>query len=116
MWEYCPTCKQAWTGQMALGLARAEVASLASRPEGDEDRLNATCMLTQALREIDEHAEALSLGEVTLATARQALGNEHEVTLNAMSGLANVHADMGKRRAGAAAGNRGTGRVATCVR
>ena len=46
MWQYCPTCKQVWTGQMALGLARARVASLASRPEGDWDRLNATYMLT----------------------------------------------------------------------
>ena len=49
MWTHCPTCKQMWTGQMALGLARAEVASLASRPEQDWERLDATNMLTDAL-------------------------------------------------------------------
>ena len=41
MWQECPTCKQEWTGQMELGLTRARVASLASRPEGDWERLNA---------------------------------------------------------------------------
>eukprot|EP01046_Picozoa_sp_COSAG06_P062725 COSAG06_NODE_14264_length_1173_cov_1.012104_2_plen_134_part_01 len=71
MWTRCPTCKQHWTGQMALGLARARVASRASLPEGDWARLNASNMLTQALKSMAEHAEALSLGEATLATARR---------------------------------------------
>ena len=48
MWQFCPTCMQKWTGEMALGLARAYVASLASRPEGDWERLNASNMLTQS--------------------------------------------------------------------
>ena len=76
MWQHCPTCKQEWTGQMALGLARAEVASLASRPEGDRERLNASNGLTQELWQMGEYAEALSLG-----TARGALGDENTVTL-----------------------------------
>ena len=58
---------------MELGLARARVASLASRPEGGWHRLNASNMLTHALREMGEHAEALSLGVATLAMARRAL-------------------------------------------
>ena len=53
---------------MALGLARAHVASLASLPEEDEDRLSASNMLTQALREMGEYTEALSLGVTTLCT------------------------------------------------
>jgi hypothetical protein len=95
MWQFCPTCKQRWTGQMQLGLARAEVASLASRPEGDRARLHATSMLTQALRKMGEYAEALSLGEMSLATTRQALGGEDALTLQAMGVLAGVHAEMG---------------------
>ena len=95
MWQFCPTCKQKWTGEMALGLARAEVASLASRPEGDFERLNASNLLTQALERMGEYAEALSLGVATLATARRALGDEDEVTLGAMAILASVHIMMG---------------------
>eukprot|EP01046_Picozoa_sp_COSAG06_P077370 COSAG06_NODE_25158_length_643_cov_1.720588_1_plen_155_part_10 len=91
MWQECPTCKQEWSGQMELGLARAEVASLSSRPPGDQRRLNATNMLTQALQKMGEYAEALSLGEATLATARRVLGDEDKVTLDAMSVLATVH-------------------------
>ena len=58
MWEDCPTCKQMWTGQMALGLARACVASQASRPEEDRARLNASNLLTQELKNMAEYAEA----------------------------------------------------------
>jgi hypothetical protein len=77
MWQRCPTCKQDWTGQMALGLARAHVASLASLPEArDWERLNASNGLTQELWQMGEYAEALSLG-----TARGALGDENTVTL-----------------------------------
>ena len=97
MWQYCPTCKQHWTGQMALGLARARVASVASLPDGDRRRLNATNMLTQALRMMGEYAEALSLGVATLATARGALGDEDELTLTAMMTLAGVHRAMENR-------------------
>ena len=95
MWHFCPTCKQKWTGEMALGLARARVASLASLPEGDLERLDASNGLTQALRMMGECAEALSLGVATLAAARRALGDEHWVTLFAMGVLAAVHAVMG---------------------
>jgi tetratricopeptide (TPR) repeat protein len=95
MWQYCPTCKQRWTGQMQLGLARAEVASFASRTEGDWHRLGAANGLTAALYEMGQYTEALSLGVATLATARQALGDEDQVTLNAMMGLAAVHSTMG---------------------
>ena len=118
MWQYCPTCKQSWIGQMQLGLARARVASLASRPEGDWDRLDASNLLMQALREMDQHAEALSLGVATLATARRALVDEDEVTLTAMGMLASVHLAMGngQPRAGAAAANRVPGRTAACIR
>ena len=95
MWFECPTCKQMWTGQMALGLARAHVASLASLPEEDEDRLNASNMLTQALREMGEYTEALSLGVTTLTVARRTMGDEGDATLTAMGTLASVHAEMG---------------------
>jgi tetratricopeptide (TPR) repeat protein len=96
MWQVCPTCKQMWTGQMALWLARARGASVASRPEGDGNRLNASNILTQALERMGEYAEALSLGVATLATARRVLGDEHQVTLDAMGVLAVVHRAMGK--------------------
>ena len=69
---------------MALGLARAEVALFASRPEGDWHRLNAANALTGALCGMGQYAEALSLGVATLATARQAQGDEDQVTLDAM--------------------------------
>ena len=91
MWQRCPTCKQEWTGQMELGLARAEVASLASRPEQDFERLDATNMLTHALCKMGEYAQALSLGEATLATAREAFGDEATLTLTAMGVVAAVH-------------------------
>ena len=115
MWEDCPTCKQMWTGQMALGLTRARVASLASRPEGDQWRLNASNMLTQALRTMGEYAEALSLGVATLATAREAFGDEHAVMVDAMGILATAQSD-GQPRAGAAATNGGVRRAAACAR
>ena len=95
MWYDCPTCKQMWTGQMELGLTRARVASLASLPDGDWDRLNATNMLTQALKSMCEHTEALSLGVATLAVARRVHGDEDAVTLTAMGVLADVHRWMG---------------------
>ena len=118
MWQECPTCKQEWSGQMELGLARAEVASLSSRPEGDRRRLNATNMLTQALQKMGEYAEALLFGVATLVTARQAFGDEHWVTVTAIGVLAEVHSPQsdGQPRAGAAAANRGTGRAAARAR
>jgi hypothetical protein len=94
IWQFCPTCKQEWTGQMALGLARARAASVASLPEEDRARLNASIVLTQALREMGEYTEALSLGAATVATTRQALGAEDQVTLAAMQILASVHYTM----------------------
>jgi hypothetical protein len=95
MWQYCPTCKQRWTEQMELGLARAKLASRASLPEEARGRLSATNLLTQALKSMGEYAAALSLGVATLAIARRALGNEHKVTLVAIAVLAAVHNMMG---------------------
>jgi hypothetical protein len=117
MWAWCPTCKQRWTGQMELGLARAaEVVSVTSLAEGAATRLgvqlfsrprstvsgrawlNASNMLTQELKDMAEYAQALSLGVATLAVARWALRPEDDVTLTAMGILAVVHTKMGDPR------------------
>ena len=61
MWQLCPTCNQVWTGQMALGLARARAGAVLlasswpdSLPEDDEDlnsdRLQASRKLAQFCR------------------------------------------------------------------
>ena len=70
MWQDCPTCKAMWTGEVALGLARARYAGLGGVEDGDE-RLEAGLALTQALGRSGELAEAEALGRKVLATQRR---------------------------------------------
>jgi hypothetical protein len=51
--------------------------------------------LTEALRLSGELQEALQLGIETLVIVRRVHGDEHEVTMSAMSTLSSVHCDMG---------------------
>jgi hypothetical protein len=98
MWQSCPTCNQVWTGQMALGLARARAGAVLlasswpdSLPEDDEDlnsdRLQASRKLSSVLQDIGECAEALAHSAATLTTARPASWEEDAVTLKAMGEL-----------------------------
>ena len=50
-WVECPTCGQRYTGAMFLGLQRALVHRMRTRPRHDYDRLAAEANLGSALRQ-----------------------------------------------------------------
>ena len=97
----CQMCKQRWTGELKLGLARAhsdEVAAVAVSADCPEEhplRLDAAIGLSDALKESGSFDKALHVGSQALKTARLAYGDAHSGTLRAMSLVASVHAEMG---------------------
>ena len=94
-WFECLTCKQEFTGGLALRLARERCRLCVHRPEEDEKRLDAAQSLAPTLRNNGELEEALQLGTEPLPTVRCVFGDEHDDTPTAMSRLAVVHSTMG---------------------
>ena len=105
-WTSCPTCKQAWTGRVKLGLCSARFAFVEDRPKEDRERLVAACDLTEAMGQAACHRaefnEALQLGRETLTTMCKVFGQERATinhVLDAMSALASVHSHWGDHAA-----------------
>ena len=98
LWRECITCKQPWSGLLALNLAWAHWDAVESRPENDRERLAAAMTLTWSLTLSGERAQALQLGQETLALAQQHYGHEDDDTLSAAGWLAAVHGAMGNDR------------------
>lgn len=98
-WLSCPMCKQRWTGELKLKLARERWGLSATRAEDDGERLAAALDLVESLYLADEMVEALQLGLDTLTRCRSTFGSEHEATLKAMSTLAVVQVETGDRAA-----------------
>eukprot|EP01052_Picozoa_sp_SAG31_P035548 SAG31_NODE_4305_length_3369_cov_10.152599_2_plen_568_part_00 len=103
-WDVCPTCGQNWTGQMALGIARAQVELASSLPEADYARLRAAWKLGIALQTNGHLHEALQLGRATLEKTRQAIEGGRmdpddrrlqDLMLDVMGFVGNVYLLMG---------------------
>lgn len=89
-WYECLTCKQEYTGELGLRLARVKYRLCADMPEDEEERLGTAVDLTLKLWQSGELEEALQLGTDALRIARHVFGDEHELTLLAMARLAGV--------------------------
>lgn len=95
-WDVCPTCKQDFTGDVRLGLARARWELHRTLPVGDWQRLNAADGLASALQECaGDPVGALPLFEEVLAVSRQVDGNDDANTLVSMNNLGSLHQKMG---------------------
>lgn len=95
-WTTCPTCKQYYTGEVDVGLAKARWNLVHNRPDNDEERLFVANNLAVALKEsADDNEGALTIMKDVLAIRRRALGDEHPSTLDSMTNLALQHTEMG---------------------
>jgi tetratricopeptide (TPR) repeat protein len=94
-WYQCPTCKQDYTGELQLGLARARWELVRGRVAEDGERREAADDLARALQDAGEFDGALPLYEEVLAVERRINGDDHPNTLTSISNLANLHSGMG---------------------
>ena len=68
----CPTCRQEFTGEVDVGLARARWERVRDRPPEDEERLFVALNLAVTLKEsADDSLGALRLMEEVLAVRRR---------------------------------------------
>jgi hypothetical protein len=93
-WQQCSTCKQDYTGELQLGLARAHWELVRGRAAEDAERRDAAVDLAAALQDACDFDGALPLFEETLAVERRISGDDHPNTLGCISNLANVHSSM----------------------
>ena len=98
MWRECLTCKQQWSGELALKLAWAHWNALADRAGEDRERLAAAMTLTWSLTLAGEGEHALKLGHETLELARRHYGEEDNDALSAAGWVAAVYGAMGNDR------------------
>ena len=95
-WTACPTCKQEFTGEVDVGLARARWELVRERPSDDTERLFVANNLAVTLKEsVGDNEGALKLMEEVLAVRRRTLGTAHADTLDSMINLALQHNEMG---------------------
>ena len=95
-WTTCPTCKQQWTGEMEVALARARYERVRPRPADDEERLFVQQNLAVALFESAGDPDgATAMLEEVLAVCRRVLGSENPLTLDALTNLALVYSEVG---------------------
>ena len=105
-WVECMTCKQNFTGAMALRLARRRWARVSSIPLSRRfhhepevsafARCKAATHLANALRAHGQHAEAAALHRETLEVLKRVLGKEHPDTLKTAMNLANALSNQGQ--------------------
>jgi hypothetical protein len=93
-WRHCPTCKQEYTGELQLGLARARWELVRGRVMEDLERREAARDLAMALQDAHDFDGALPLFEEALAVERRINGDDHPNTLIAIGNLANLHSEM----------------------
>jgi hypothetical protein len=97
-WDRCPTCRQDFTGEVRLEMARArwERAQTQNLPSEDWERLNAADRFAQALLVCSgDQKGALPLFEEVLAVSRRVDGDDDVNTLVSMNNLASLHQKMG---------------------
>jgi tetratricopeptide (TPR) repeat protein len=93
-WRQCPTCKQDYTGELQLGLARARWELVRGRAVEDGERLEAVDDLARALHDAGDFDGALPLFEEALAVERRIHGDDHPGTLTSICNLATLHSAM----------------------
>ena len=87
-WTTCHVCRQEFTGEADVGLARARWERVRGRPEEDEERLFVANNLAVSLKEsAGDNAGALRLMREVLAVRRR-LGEDHPATLTLALALA----------------------------
>lgn len=97
-WDRCPNCRQDFTGDVRLGLARTRWKGVLARnlPPEDWERLNAADRFAQALLVCTgDHAGALPLFKEVLAVSRQVDGDDDVNTLISINNLASLYQKMG---------------------
>jgi hypothetical protein len=95
-WWQCPTCKQDYTGELQLGLARARWELVRNRAGvEDGERRTAANDLAMALQHAGDFEDALPLFEDALAMARCTNGDDHPDTLSCINNVAALHNYMG---------------------
>jgi tetratricopeptide (TPR) repeat protein len=94
-WWQCPTCKQDYTGELELGLARAQWELVRGEGLDDHDRYRAANNFAVALHTARDYGGALPLFEEALAVQRRNEGDDHPNTLSSISNLATLHCVMG---------------------
>ena len=90
-WHACLTCGQAYTGPLALGLAKAWVIAVADRPSWDAGRLDAELRLGWVLLEHGRPADAERIFRVAISVMQRhpvtQLAHPRTLELRASSGL-----------------------------
>merc|ERR1719162_216387 len=98
-WDRCPNCRQDFTGDVRLGLARTQWEGVLARklPPEDWERLNAADRFAQALLVCrGDHMGALPLFKEVLAVSRQVDGDDDVNTLISINNLASLYQKMGR--------------------
>eukprot|EP00121_Abeoforma_whisleri_P003264 Awhi_evm1s2929 len=95
-WTTCPMCKQYFTGEMEVGLAKARWERVRHRRSDDPERLFVCNNLAVTLHESAGDPDgALKLFKEVLAVRRLILGDEHPDTLDSITNLALQHTERG---------------------
>ena len=95
-WYKCPTCGQLYTGALFLGLNRALVHRMRTRPRHDYDKLAAEVNLGDALRNTGKLAEAADVLARVLTAMKRVAGEDHASTLVTASTLAVTYSQQGR--------------------
>ncbi len=95
-WLQCPTCGQRSTGAMDLGLQRALVHRMRTRPRHDSERLAAESNLGNALLDAGQYDEAAGVLARVLAAMKRANGEDDEHTLLTATMLAATYHMQGR--------------------
>ena len=95
-WVSCQTCRQDFTGDMEVALARARWCRVQDRPEDDAERLFVANNLAVTLQEsAGDYEGSLRLLEEVLEVRRRMLGDDHPDTLDSITNLALHHTETG---------------------
>ena len=93
----CPLCRQDFTGELELALARARFQRVASRPSDCPEKLAAQFSLAEGIRSnIGAVNEARDIYQAVLNMNRRALGREHPNTLCVLGRLGDLYMAQGK--------------------
>ena len=98
-WQQCPTCKQAYTGKVLLGLAQARFDLHRSAERDDPRRLDACQGLAIAQQQMGQYRAARPLLEQVVESDIRMRGPNDRIALNSKCNLALVLQETGERGA-----------------